>query len=55
MSAAAAPAAERVPILELTGISKRFDATQALGDVSLVLYPGEVHASSARTAPASRR
>ncbi|MBE2237000.1 MAG: ATP-binding cassette domain-containing protein, partial [Caldilineaceae bacterium] len=25
-------------------ISKRFDATQALEDVSLTLYPGEVHA-----------
>ena len=25
-------------------ISKRFDATQALDDVSLVLYPGEIHA-----------
>ncbi|MDW8352146.1 MAG: sugar ABC transporter ATP-binding protein [Anaerolineae bacterium] len=25
-------------------ISKRFDATQALNDVSLTLYPGEVHA-----------
>ena len=28
----------------MVGISKRFDATQALGDVSLTLYPGEVHA-----------
>ena len=25
-------------------ISKRFDATQAVEDVSLALYPGEVHA-----------
>ena len=32
------------PVLELTGISKRFDATQALDDVSLTLYPGEIHA-----------
>jgi rhamnose transport system ATP-binding protein len=32
------------PALEMTGISKRFDATQALDDVSLTLYPGEVHA-----------
>lgn len=31
------------PILEIDGVSKRFDATQALADVSLVLYPGEVH------------
>jgi rhamnose transport system ATP-binding protein len=43
MSTAAA-AVERAPILELAGISKRFDATQALADVSLTLYPGEVHA-----------
>jgi ABC-type sugar transport system ATPase subunit len=28
----------------MVGISKRFDATQALGGVSLTLYPGEVHA-----------
>ncbi len=28
----------------MVGISKRFDATQALGAVSLTLYPGEVHA-----------
>ena len=33
-----------VPVLELQHISKRFDATQALEDVSLALYPGEVHA-----------
>jgi rhamnose transport system ATP-binding protein len=32
------------PVLELTGVSKRFDATQALSDVSLTLYPGETHA-----------
>ena len=32
------------PILEMQHISKRFDATQALEDVSLTLYPGEVHA-----------
>jgi rhamnose transport system ATP-binding protein len=31
------------PILEMRHISKRFDMTQALDDVSLVLYPGEVH------------
>jgi rhamnose transport system ATP-binding protein len=35
---------DRVPVLEMVGISKRFDATQALGGVSLTLYPGEVHA-----------
>jgi rhamnose transport system ATP-binding protein len=33
-----------VPVLELRGISKHFDATQALKDVALTLYPGEVHA-----------
>ncbi len=35
---------ERAPILEMRRISKRFDATQALNNVSLTLYPGEVHA-----------
>ena len=32
------------PILEMKQISKRFDMTQALDDVSLTLYPGEIHA-----------
>ena len=32
------------PILEMRGISKRFDMTQALDQVSLDLYPGEIHA-----------
>jgi rhamnose transport system ATP-binding protein len=31
------------PILEMRHISKRFDMTQALDDVSLALYPGQVH------------
>lgn len=31
------------PILEMRHVSKRFDMTQALDDVSLTLYPGEVH------------
>lgn len=31
------------PIFEVVGVSKRFDATQALDDVSLELQPGEVH------------
>src|SRR5512143_1309702 len=35
---------EPKPLLEMVNISKRFDATQALQDVSLTLYPGEVHA-----------
>src|SRR5919106_2478441 len=35
---------ETAPVMEMSGISKRFDATQALDDVSLTLYPGETHA-----------
>ena len=35
---------ENNPVMEMRHISKRFDATQALDDVSLTLYPGEVHA-----------
>src|SRR5690554_5920156 len=31
-------------VLEIRGVSKRFDATQALDNVSLTLYPGQVHA-----------
>jgi rhamnose transport system ATP-binding protein len=31
------------PFFEIEGVSKRFDATQALSDVSLDLIPGEVH------------
>jgi len=34
----------KAPILETRHISKRFDMTQALDDVSLALYPGEIHA-----------
>jgi rhamnose transport system ATP-binding protein len=34
---------EQRPVIEITGVSKRFDATQALSDVSLALLPGEVH------------
>jgi rhamnose transport system ATP-binding protein len=34
---------ENLPIFEIEGVSKRFDATQALDDVSLTLYPGEIH------------
>lgn len=34
---------EGQPIFEIEGVSKRFDATQALADVSLKLLPGEVH------------
>ncbi len=32
-----------MPVLEMHHISKRFDAIQALDNVSLTLYPGEVH------------
>jgi rhamnose transport system ATP-binding protein len=32
------------PVLEMQQISKRFDTTQALADVSFALYPGEIHA-----------
>ena len=32
------------PILEVLNISKRFDMTQALSNVSLKMYPGEIHA-----------
>jgi len=34
--------AARTPLLELTGISKRFGAVQALTDVRFDVYPGEV-------------
>ena len=34
----------KAPILQLRHISKRFDTTQALDNVSLDLYPGEIHA-----------
>jgi rhamnose transport system ATP-binding protein len=33
-----------IPIVEMRNIGKSFDATQALDDVSLALYPGEIHA-----------
>ena len=32
------------PILTMHHVAKRFDMTQALDDVSLELYPGEIHA-----------
>ena len=35
---------DRAPILEICRIAKRFDATQALEDVSLALHAGEIHA-----------
>lgn len=33
----------RPPVMEIVGVSKRFDATQALSEVSLSLAPGEIH------------
>ncbi len=35
---------KQTPVLQMKHISKRFDTTQALDDVSLDLYPGEIHA-----------
>ncbi|MEC8436838.1 MAG: ATP-binding cassette domain-containing protein, partial [SAR324 cluster bacterium] len=32
------------PILRVSNLSKRFDMTQALKEVSLELFPGEIHA-----------
>lgn len=34
----------KIPYLEIKNVSKRFGATQALADVHLNLYPGEIHA-----------
>ena len=36
--------ASAAPVLEVTGVSKRFDMTQALKAVSLALHEGEIHA-----------
>ena len=35
---------DKQPVLEMKKVSKRFDMTQALDNVSLTLYPGEIHA-----------
>jgi rhamnose transport system ATP-binding protein len=35
---------QKNPILQIKGISKRFDSTQALNNVDLELFPGEIHA-----------
>ena len=37
-------AAAAAPILEIRGVSRRFDATQALHEVALTLHAGEIHA-----------
>jgi len=42
MDEAAVPDGERVPLLEMKGISKRFGAVTALDRVDLKLFPGEV-------------
>src|SRR5687767_4093509 len=42
--AAATTETERSPVVEMRGVSKRFGSTQALDDVSLALYAGEIHA-----------
>ena len=33
------------PILEMQGITKRFNGVPALQNVALTIYPGEVHAT----------
>jgi len=53
--AALAVAESATLALEMTGIGKRFPGVVALENVDLRLEPGKVHASWARTAPASRR
>jgi simple sugar transport system ATP-binding protein len=45
MNAAVTPAgALAAPVLELSGIGKRFGSSEVLRDVRLRLYPGEIHA-----------
>jgi ribose transport system ATP-binding protein len=44
MTVQAATAESRAPVLEMRHISKTFGAARALSDVSLTVYPGEVHA-----------
>ena len=41
------------PRLEMIGIDKSFPGVRVLDNVSLDLYPGEVHALMARTVPGS--
>ena len=41
-------------ILEMRDITKKFPGVKALSDVNFDVQRGEIHASAARTAPASR-
>ena len=45
--------AEPRPVLHMTGIVKEFPGVRALSDVDFRLFPGEIHALMARTAPGS--
>ena len=45
----------RRSILKITNLTKSFGPIQALRGVDFELRRGEIHASPARTAPASRR
>ncbi len=42
-------------VLYLDGVSVSFDGYRAIRNLSLVIEPGEMRASSARTGPARRR
>ena len=49
-------AAQRLaPALEMRGITKRFPGVIANDSIDLSIRPGEIHACSARTAPARAR
>ncbi len=37
-------ATERAPVVRMTGVSKQYPGVRALNQVSLVLFPGEIHA-----------
>ncbi len=37
-------ASTTTPVLEMQGITKRFNGVPALQNVNLTIYPGEVHA-----------